>query len=153
MVALQTQLKSIAYGSDAYRQAARIRYRLFYQAHDISFESIFDAPEDRDLHLAIVERSSNCVLAYGRLRQHSFNEFQIYQMVVLPEFQGQGLGARILQGLTAAAIDRGAALLRLDARVEKVPFYQKFGFESFGNVFPSSMTGVPHIRMQKKIAQ
>jgi predicted GNAT family N-acyltransferase len=145
------QLKSIAYGSDEYRQAAQIRYRLFYQEHNLPFESIFYPQEDRDLHLAVIERSINRVLAYGRLGQNSMDEFQIYQMVVLPELQAKGLGAQLLEGLTAAAIEKGAVLVLLNARVMKIPFYQKFGFEPLGEVFSSSKTGVPHIKMQKKI--
>ncbi len=146
-------LQSITYGSDEYHQAALLRYRLFYEAHNIPLESIFDAQEDRDFHLAVIERPLNRVLAYGRLGQVGLNEFQIYQMVVLPELQGQGLGARILAGLTTEAVESGAVLLWLNARVTRAPFYQRFGFESFGDVFPSSMTGVPHIKMQKKITQ
>jgi predicted GNAT family N-acyltransferase len=36
-------------------------------------------------------------------------------------------------------------------RALKVKFYQKFDFESVGEVFASSMTGVPHIKMQKEM--
>jgi predicted GNAT family N-acyltransferase len=146
------QLQLVTYGSEAYHQAAQIRYHLFYQEHNISFESIFDAQEEQALHLSVIERISDRVLAYGQIRQNSPDEFQIHQMVVLPEFQGQGLGTQILQGLIAAAIERGARLLLLNARVAKAQFYQKFGFEPLGDVFPSSMTGVPHIKMQKQIA-
>jgi predicted GNAT family N-acyltransferase len=145
------QLKLVEYGSDEYYQAAQLRYDLFYQEHNISFESIFESQEKQDLHLAITASSGNRVLAYGRLGQNSLDEFQIYQMVVLPECQGQGLGKRILQALTEAAIERGASRLILNARVTKVKFYQKFDFESVGEVFASSMTGVPHIKMQKEM--
>lgn len=145
------QLKLIEYGSDEYHQAAQIRYDLFYHEHNILFESIFEPQEKQDLHLAITASSRNHVLAYGRLGQNSLDEFQIYQMVVMPECQGQGLGKRILQALTERAIERGARRLILNARVTKVKFYQKFGFESVGTVFASSMTGVPHIKMQKEM--
>ncbi len=145
------QLKLVEYGSDEYHRAAQLRYHLFYQEHNIPFESIFDPQEKQDLHLAITANSGNRVLAYGRLGQNSLDEFQIYQMVVVPECQGQGLGMRILQALTEVAIERGASRLVLNARVTKVKFYQKFGFESVGEVFASSTTGVPHIRMRKEM--
>lgn len=103
------------------------------------------------MHLAITTNLGNRVLAYGQLGQNSLNEFQIYQMVVVPEFQGQGLGIRILQALTDLAIERGANRLVLNARVTKVKFYQKFGFESVGKVFASFMTGVQHIKMRKEM--
>lgn len=144
-------LKFVEYGSDEYYQAAQLRYRLFYQNHDIPFESIFDEQEQRDLHVALINTQEHRVLAYGRLAQNSPNEFQIYQMVVQPGMQGQGLGAYILRALTEAAAQQGTTLVVLNARVMQAGFYQKFGFKPVSEVFPSSMTGVPHIKMQKKL--
>jgi len=144
-------LKLIEYGSDEYYQAAQLRYRLFYQNHDIPFESIFDEQEQQDLHVAIINTQEQRVLAYGRLAQNSPNEFQIYQMVVKPEMQGQGLGAYILRALSEAAAQQGATFVVLNARVMQAGFYQKFGFKPVSEVFASSMTGVPHIKMQKKL--
>jgi predicted GNAT family N-acyltransferase len=146
---IQDRLKLIEYGSEEYYQAAILRYHLFYRQHNISLESIFNPQEKQDLHLAIITNSGNRVMAYGRLGQNSTDEFQIYQMVVVPECQGKKLGTRILQALTEIAISRGAGHLILNARITKVGFYQKFGFESVGKIFPSLMTGVPHIKMQK----
>lgn len=144
-------MKLVEYGSPEYHQAAQLRYRLFYQEHCIPFESIFDPQEEQDLHLVITANPENNVLAYGRLGQKSFDEFQIDQMVVEPEYQGQGLGMPILQALTEAATHQGAGLLILNARVMKVQFYQRSGFEPIGKVFAFSSTGVPHIKMQKEI--
>ncbi|MEM9452274.1 MAG: GNAT family N-acetyltransferase [Cyanobacteria bacterium P01_E01_bin.6] len=145
------RLQFVDYGSDAYHQAAQLRYQLFYQAHHIPVDAIFNPAEGTDQHLAITTPDSHRVLAYGRLGQNSSHEFQIYQMVVRPEFQGQGLGTRILDGLTKSAIRQGATQLVLFARVTKQAFYQRSGFEPVGNIFPSTMTGVPHIKMQKHI--
>jgi predicted GNAT family N-acyltransferase len=72
-------------------------------------------------------------------------------MVVEPEYQRQGLGTLILETLIATASDRGASIIVLNARVVKVGFYQKHGFQSIGEVFASPSTGLPHIKMRKKI--
>jgi predicted GNAT family N-acyltransferase len=144
-------LKFIKYGSNEYQQAVELRHRLFYFEHNISLKAIANSQEEQDLHLVITTAEENQVLAYGRLAQKSFNEFQIYQMVVEPTYQKQGLGKRILETLIKAARDRGGKFLSLNARVTKTKFYQKFGFEPVGEVFASSMTGVPHIRMQRAI--
>ncbi len=143
------QLKFVKYGSSEYQQAARLRYRLFYQEHGIRFESIFDPQERQSLHLVIT--NTDRILAYGRLERKSVDEFQIYQMVVEPEYQRQGLGTLILETLIATASDRGASIIVLNARVVKVGFYQKHGFQSIGEVFASPSTGLPHIKMRKKI--
>jgi len=147
------QLQYIDYGSDAYYLAVQFRHQLFYQEHNIPLASIFDSQEEQYLHLAIIESSTKRVLAYGQLSQNSCSEFQISQMVVEPEYQGYGFGTCILQVLVKAAIRRGASLVMLNARVTKTGFYQKFGFQAVGEIFASSKTGVPHIRMQKVILQ
>jgi predicted GNAT family N-acyltransferase len=146
---LHQRLKVIEYDSAEYHQAAQLRYQLFYQEHHIPFASIFDPQEPEDLHLGIINLTTNRVLAYGRLGRQSITEFKIYQMVVVPEYQRCGLGRRVISALFEAAIDRGASLVILNARLPQVPFYQKFGFESVGEVFSSVVTKVPHIQMQK----
>lgn len=145
------QLKIITHNSDEYQQAALLRYRLFYEDHHIPFESIFDPQESQDLHLALIEPATNCVIAYGRLGQNSSTEFKIYQMVVEPESQGQGLGKIVLQKLIQEAIDRGCRLLVLNAKIAKVGFYQKLGFETVGEIFESVVTADLHIKMQKHL--
>ncbi|VEP18415.1 putative acyltransferase [Hyella patelloides LEGE 07179] len=147
------QLKFVEYGSPEYQQAAQLRYRLFYQEHCIKFESIFEPQEKQNLHLVITANPEHKVLAYGRLDRKSADLFQICQMVVEPKHQRQGLGKLILKELTKVAIQQGASLVVLNARVAKVQFYQKYGFEPIGEVFASSSTGVPHIKMQQKISQ
>jgi predicted GNAT family N-acyltransferase len=141
-------LKIIEYGSEAYCQAALLRYRLFYEEHGVPFEAIGDPLESHDLHVAVMDEGGDRVMAYGRLGQRG-DEWQIYQMVVEPEYQGLGLGRRILQALVDGAIERGASCLVLNARVTKVGFYERFGFEVVGNVFVSAVTGVAHVQMRR----
>jgi hypothetical protein len=50
-----------------------------YQAHNIPLESIFDPQEERSLHLAIIKRLSDRILAYGQLRQNSPDRYAPYQ--------------------------------------------------------------------------
>jgi predicted GNAT family N-acyltransferase len=145
------QLKLIEYGSEEYNQAALLRYRLFYLEHHIPFESIFAPQEQQDIHVAIAINSTHSVIAYGRLGQNSLHEFQIYQMVVEPDYQGQGMGKRILEALLEVAIASGAERVILHARVEKIQFYQKSGFVPIGEIFPSPTTNVPHQKMQMDV--
>jgi predicted GNAT family N-acyltransferase len=147
----QTDVRTIEYGSSLYHQAARLRYQLFYQAHNISFDSIFDEAELQDTHVAIVNCVEERVIAYGQLVQNYPEEFQIYQMVVDPIYQKQGFGTQLLQTLTEIALNRGSQRIILHARVAKAGFYEKMGFIAIGDVFASSTTGVPHIKMEKRL--
>ncbi|MGB8700842.1 MAG: GNAT family N-acetyltransferase [Thermosynechococcaceae cyanobacterium] len=98
----------IRYGSAQYDQAAQLRYALFYQEHGISYESIFDQDEHQQIHVAVIN-TNNDVMAYGRLAQNNPLEFQIYQMVVKPDFQGHGFGSAILNALIQLAVEKGAS--------------------------------------------
>lgn len=49
----------------------------------------------------------------------------IYDMVVLPEYQGKGIGTRIMNFLLARA---NAEIIMLFANPGKEPFYDRFGF-------------------------
>ncbi|MEM9214792.1 MAG: GNAT family N-acetyltransferase [Cyanobacteria bacterium P01_F01_bin.150] len=145
-------LKLIEIDSPEYAQALQLRYRLFYKVHGIAFDTIASPQEKHHQHLALVDEQTNQLLAYGQLGQNSPNEFQIYQMVVEPSYQMQGLGRRILETLVERAIAQGAIHLVLHARVTKVGFYQRSGFTAIGKVFPSPQTGVPHIKMTRTVA-
>jgi predicted GNAT family N-acyltransferase len=154
-------LEFIEYDSEQYHQAALLRYQLFYAEHHIPFDAIFDPQEPQDLHLAAIEPITKQLLAYGRLSQNNPTKFKIYQMVVEPAYQGQGLGSIVLQGLMQAAIqavaqasinEGGGHLVVLNARVAKVGFYQKQGFVVTGEIVKSLLTGELHYPMEKRIS-
>jgi predicted GNAT family N-acyltransferase len=149
--AFKTCVSVIEFGSAQYLQAAWLRYRLFYQEHNIPFESINNDAEIQDIHVAVLNRIDDRVLAYGRLAQNNSLEFQIHQMVVQPEYQAKGFGSQILHSLVNLAREKGASTIVLNARVTRVDFYKKFGFRTMGDIFASASTGVPHIKMQRFI--
>jgi predicted GNAT family N-acyltransferase len=147
----QTYITAIEYGSAHYAQAAQLRYTLFYQVHGILFASIFEPSEPQDYHVAVLHRQDDRVIAYGRLAQNNPLEYQVYQMVVAPEYQQHGFGSQVLEALCQFAVEKGASQIILNARVTMSGFYQKRGFSQVGSVFVSSVTGVPHIKMQKMV--
>lgn len=152
-------LRFIGINSSEYDQALRLRYQLFYQEHGIDLEAIRTADrqahnsptEPPHQHLALTDKDTGQVLAYGQLGQNGPDEFQVYQMVVDPKYQRQGLGRQILATLVDRAIAQGATHVVLHARVSKMQFYEKSGFEPTGDVFPSPQTRVPHIKMVRSI--
>ncbi|NJM95434.1 MAG: GNAT family N-acetyltransferase [Acaryochloridaceae cyanobacterium CSU_5_19] len=146
-------LTRIKQGSPHYDQAAQLRFDLFYREHHIPFESIFDPLENQDIHVAAITYTGDRVISYGRLAQNNPFEFQIHQMVVQPEYQGQGWGTQLLNRLIELAQQKGARIILLNARISKVGFYEKFGFKAVDDVFPSPSTGIPHIRMELIVHQ
>lgn len=140
----------VSYGSAEYKQAIQLRYRLFYAEHGLEIESVLTPREQSAKHFVVLSLEQTTVLAYGQLYKKNNNEYQIFQMVVEPSYQRQGLGSIVLEKLIQAAICNTDALITLSARTAYAEFYRKFGFETEGSVFPSSSTGLPHIKMTRQ---
>jgi ribosomal protein S18 acetylase RimI-like enzyme len=56
----------------------------------------------------------------------------IYDVEVLDEFQGQGIGTALLQRVCTFAEEQGAELAVLAASEQGAGFYSRFGFEPVG---------------------
>lgn len=139
----------IDYSSPEFQQAARLRYDLFFAEHNLPWSITQQSSQAKYLHAAILRQDT--VLAYGQLVPNSDRIYQVCQMVVRPENRSQNLGRTILSFLINLAKKEDATALTLNARLTAVGFYQKLGFRSQGEPFPSNTTGVAHIRMNKKL--
>ena len=99
------------------------------------------------------------VIAYARLfpdkEEKVFNSakyevekaptaFIIGRMLTLE--RGQGFGARLMHSVIAEAKRQKAQILRLHAQTQAVPFYERFGFHTVGEVFIEA--DIPHIMME-----
>ena len=146
---MQHSVELVKYNSPEYHQACQLRYRLFFAEHNLPWNVVLDASHANYFHAAIIIQ--DYLVAYAQLLPHCDRIYQICQMVVEPKYQNQSLGSKILSRLIQIAKDRGAIALILNARLTAVGFYQKFGFQTCGTEFPSTTTGVPHIKMYKKL--
>ena len=108
------------------------------------------------------------MVAYAQLIPHHNQIYQVCQMVVKPSYQRQNLGRTILLALIGIAkgegvmqldgrdflpkrLGRKAIAITLNARLTAVGFYQKLGFQTSGKPFPSDITGVSHIAMNRRL--
>ena len=78
--------------------------------------------------------------------------YQLRGMAVLREFQGKGLGLRILKYGEQALIERGVEVLWMNARINAVPFYEKQGYHKRGTEFEIAGIG-PHYVMHKRLLE
>ncbi|MEG4119704.1 GNAT family N-acetyltransferase [Microcoleus sp. N9_B4] len=106
-----------------------------------------DNHEDGALHLiAMCDRK---IIASARLRELSPKLGSISYVAVLPEFQNQGIGTKLIKKLIAKAQEKNLKTLRLMSRINAIKFYQKLGFSEQEN--PFEYLGIPHIFMQLEI--
>lgn len=74
------------------------------------------------------------------------NTWRLRGMATLPELQGRGVGAKVLQACLAHAKSRGGALMWCNARTTALEFYRRHGFETVGEEFDIEGIG-PHYVM------
>ena len=146
---MQHSVELIKYNSSEYYQACHLRYKLFFAEHNLPWNIVLNQSHSSYFHAAVVIQDR--VVAYGQLVPHRDRIYQICQMVVQPSYQKQNLGKKILSTLIQIAKERGAIAITLNARLIAIGFYQKLGFQAYGTEFPSTTTGVPHVKMYKEL--
>lgn len=75
----------------------------------------------------------------------------IGRIAVLERWRGRGIGARLVEEMVVRARDAGLASVDLDSQTHAIPFYEKLGFASRGEVFMEA--GIPHQNMVRRIEQ
>lgn len=78
------------------------------------------------------------------------NQFQIRGMAVLEEFQGKGLGTKLVKEAEKQCINLNANVIWFNARENAVPFYEKLDYKIIGDSFLIPEVGI-HFVMYKKI--
>ena len=73
--------------------------------------------------------------------------WRIRGMATEPSFRSRGFGGRILEALLAHARDGGGGPVWCNARVDAIPFYERFGFATRGEVFLTAGER-PHVLMR-----
>ncbi len=102
-----------------------------------------DKYDDRAFHVVAVCHDK--VIGSARLRELSEELGSIAYVSVLPEFQNQGIGTKLIQELIETARKKNLKRLRLMTRINALGFYKKLGFSETGE--PFVYLDIPHIFM------
>ncbi|GHE20044.1 GNAT family N-acetyltransferase [Halomonas urumqiensis] len=70
----------------------------------------------------------------------------IGRVAVLSGLRGQGIGVLLMRAAIAAAHREGHPAVELAAQTHALPFYQRLGFQAFGNEFMDA--GIAHRNMR-----
>lgn len=93
-------------------------------------------------------RRKGQVIAYARLFPDAEpGVLRIGRMLTLE--RNKGYAKYLLAQIADEAAKQGATILRLNAQVQAVPFYEKMGFHPVGDIFIE--TEIPHLRMEKQL--
>ncbi|MDO2948705.1 bifunctional GNAT family N-acetyltransferase/hotdog fold thioesterase [Aeromonas simiae] len=127
----------------------QLRWELLRKPFNLPLGSERDEYDSVALHRMMLDPDGRPI-AVGRLFVGG-DEAQIRFMGLLPEYRGQGLGARMVEDLEALARSEKVKRLVMNARQEAVEFYRKCGFLEVGEG-PVSFGRIPHRQMIKSLA-
>jgi predicted GNAT family N-acyltransferase len=117
----------------------RIRREVFIQEQKFAESDEWDSDDAPGVHALV--RLNREPVGTGRLNPAG----KIGRIAVIAGLRGRGIGALILRRLLEAARDLGIRKPYLHAQLQAVPFYEKLGFASEGDVFEEA--GILHVRM------
>lgn len=131
--------------------AFAIRRDVFIQEQGVSEAEEIDGLDATCEHLVYLDGAQ--AVATGRLRTVSDEAGvlwgKIERIAVRKAWRGKGLGKIIVEGLVALGQEtQQLKHFKLGSQCEAIPFYEKLGFEAYGEEFLDAR--IPH-RMMKKV--
>ena len=121
-----------------------IREKVFMQEQGVSAELEWDGKDDA-CHHALALSSNGEAIGCGRITPDG----HIGRVAVLPEWRMKHIGTAILELLVDYARTQKYSQVELNAQVQVIPVYQKFGFEVKGEEFMDA--NIPHRKMTLKL--
>jgi predicted GNAT family N-acyltransferase len=120
-----------------------IREQVFVIEQSVPHEMEWDESDSVSCHV-LAEAGGRCI-GTGRL----LPDGHIGRMAVLPEWREQGVGSALLQTLLDLARAAGHERAILNAQVQAMPFYRRFGFVADGAEYLEA--GIPHVAMSRRL--
>ena len=114
---------------EEFKQYYSLRYEILRKPWGQSKGSERDNNDEISHHRMIIDEITGDTIAVGRLQFNTKEKAQIRYMAVADNYQGQGLGSKIVTALEDIALDKGASRIILQARSNAVQFYQSNGYE------------------------
>lgn len=122
----------------------RVREQVFVIEQGVPVDDEWDAL-DQDSRHVLARDADGRAIGTGRLTP----ERRIGRMAVLAEWRGRGVGAALLQALLDQARTLRWDTVELHAQTHAIRFYERFGFEPFGEHFDEC--GIEHVAMRRSL--
>jgi predicted GNAT family N-acyltransferase len=142
------QFKEIKFDTSAYKEAVKLRYKLLREPLGLIFSNADLAKEKTETILGVYY--ANQLIGTVHLVPNGV-QCKLRQMAILNEYQGKGIGKKLLNYTIDIAREKGYKSVVLHAREEAIGFYKKSGFIGVGNLFIA--VNIPHLKMIKKLSQ
>jgi len=112
--------------------AYAVRVQGMNRQHHISLQEEFDAHDGAESKY-IVLLDDTYPVATCRFYEMDHQTVLVGRVVVLPEYRGKHLGARVIGEAEKWITELGYQQIRIDSRLEAVGFYEKLGYVRMDN--------------------
>lgn len=126
-------------------QAKQVREIVFVQEQGIDASLEYDDLDDVCTHVIGLLDSEPVTTA--RLRPIDSTTGKVERVATIQSARGRGYGKDIMNEVERVAKRQGLDELRLGAQLTALPFYEKLGYEAFGDEFLDA--DIPHRMMRK----
>lgn len=126
-------------------QAKQVREIVFVQEQGIDASLEYDDLDDVCTHVVGLLDSEPVTTA--RLRPIDSTIGKVERVATIQSARGRGYGKDIMNEVERVAKRQGLDELRLGAQLTALPFYEKLGYEAFGDEFLDA--DIPHRMMRK----
>ncbi|SFH37178.1 GNAT family N-acetyltransferase [Modicisalibacter xianhensis] len=122
------------------QRASELRRRVFIDEQQVPEAEEWDGQDPDCLHFLACENGQP--IGTARL----LPDGHIGRVAVLGQARGRGIGVRLMREAIAAARLRGHEEAVLAAQIQAMPFYERLGFQAYGEEFLDA--GIPHRNMR-----
>lgn len=139
-------LKPVRYGSDEYEMTRALRNRIMRAPIGLS---IYDQDYTFEVNSRIVGAFDGDTMLGCSIVGKLHGEVCLDFLCIDDRVQKAGIGSILLADVENWAKEQGIPRLILEARVTAQKFYEKHGYEAYGEVYLMKNSPVDHIMMRK----
>jgi predicted GNAT family N-acyltransferase len=129
---------------DAQPLLRAVREAVFIREQGVTPELEWDGLDETAHHVLALSGAGQAI-GCGRILPNA----HIGRIAVMPEWRGKKVGTALLEGLLAYAASRHYPEVDLDAQVQAVPFYLRFGLVEEGEIFMDA--NIPHRKLRIRL--
>lgn len=143
--------------TEADRQAGfAVRREVFVAEQGVPEEIEYDAYDATAVHVLAVRRADGVALGTGRLLYGADAAGKtggaegvgsLGRLAVARTARGLGVGVALVRAIEEAARARGLIAVDLHAQTQALGFYERLGYEAYGDEFQDA--GIPHLAMRR----
>jgi predicted GNAT family N-acyltransferase len=144
---MDINIKQIQYNSEEYKQEIALRIEVLRKPLGIYFTKEQLEEEKDEIHFAAFKNNKmiGCIL----IKDLGNGIAKMRQVAVATEHQKKGVGKKLVDFFEEFVREKGYKSIEMHARKYAVPFYEKLGYEKYGEEFLE--VTIHHYKMRKNL--